>query len=76
MLPNPVAQTALLELRGMEGLQEWQVELRDATGRSVRTATANGEQWRFERGDLPAGLYMLQVRSNGQLLGSGKVVLR
>ncbi|MBP6810275.1 MAG: T9SS type A sorting domain-containing protein [Saprospiraceae bacterium] len=76
MLPNPVAQTALLELRGIEGLQEWQVELRDATGRSVRTATANGEQWRFERGNLPAGLYMLQVRSNGQLLGSGKVVLR
>lgn len=45
-------------------------------GRSVRSATANGEQWRFERGDLPAGLYLLQVRSNGQLLGSGKVVLR
>jgi len=76
VLPNPMAQSALLELRGIEGLQEWQVELRDATGRSVRTATANGEQWRFERGDLPAGLYLLQVRSNGQLLGSGKLVLR
>ncbi|MDO8369051.1 MAG: hypothetical protein Q7T20_19800 [Saprospiraceae bacterium] len=76
MLPNPVAQTALLELRGIEGLQEWQVELRDATGRSVRSANASGEQWRFERGELPAGLYLLQVRSNGQLLGSGKVVLR
>ncbi len=76
VLPNPVAQSALLELRGIEGLQEWQVELRDATGRSVRTATATGTQWRFERSDLPAGLYLLQVRADGQLLGSGKVVLR
>lgn len=76
VLPNPVAQSAVLELRGMEGLQDWQVELRDALGRPVLTDTSNGDQWRFERGNLPAGLYLLQVRANGQLLGSGKVVLR
>lgn len=76
MIPNPVVQTAVLELRGLDGLQEWQVELRDATGRSVRTENASGEQWPFERGNLPAGLYLLEVRSKGQLLGRGKVVLR
>ncbi len=76
VLPNPVAETAQLELRGIEGLQEWQVALTDATGRLVRSANASGQQWRFERGDLPAGIYLLQVRSNGQLLGTGKVVLR
>ncbi len=76
MLPNPVAQSAMLELRGLEGNQEWQMELRDATGRKVRNVSASGDQWRFERGDLPAGLYLLEVRSSGQLLGSGKVVLR
>ncbi len=76
VLPNPVAQSAVLELRGVEGLQDWQVELRDALGRPVLNDTANGAGWRFERGNLPAGLYLLQVRANGQLLGSGKVVLR
>lgn len=76
VLPNPVAETALLELRGIEGLQEWEVALTDATGRLVRSANASGQQWRFERGNLPAGIYLLQVRSNGQLLGTGKVVLR
>jgi uncharacterized repeat protein (TIGR01451 family) len=76
VLPNPVAQSAVLELRGIEGLQDWQVELRDALGRPVLMDTANGDQWRFERGNLPAGLYLLQVHANGQLLGSGKVVLR
>ena len=76
MLPNPVAQTAVLELRGLAGKQDWQVELRDVTGRLVHSDHASGEQWHFERGQLPAGMYLLQVRSNGQLLGSGKVVLR
>jgi uncharacterized repeat protein (TIGR01451 family) len=76
VLPNPVAQSAVLELRGIEGLQDWQVELRDALGRPVLMDTANGDQWRFERGNLPAGLYLLQVRANGQVLGSGKVMLR
>ena len=76
VLPNPVAESALLELRGLDEVQEWQVELRDATGKLVRSATANGTQWRLERGDLPAGLYLLQVRAEGSVLGSGKVMLR
>lgn len=74
--PNPVTQSAVLELRGVQDLGEWQVELLDATGRPVRSANVSGTQWRFERSDLPAGLYLLQVRANGQLLGAGKVMLR
>jgi len=76
IMPNPVAETALLELRGLDGLKEWQVELRDVAGKLVRTATATESQWRFERGNLPAGMYMLQVRADGQVLGSGKIMLR
>ena len=76
IMPNPVTQTAILELRGLDGLSEWQVELIDATGRPVRSATANSAQWQFHRGDLPAGLYLLQVRSNGQVLGTGKLLLK
>ncbi|MFN0013519.1 MAG: T9SS type A sorting domain-containing protein [Saprospiraceae bacterium] len=76
VLPNPVAESALLELSGLGNILEWQVELRDVTGRTVRTATATGNQWRFERGNLPAGMYLLEVRAEGQVVGSGKVVLR
>lgn len=76
IMPNPVEQTAILDLQGVDGLSEWQVEMLDATGRSVRTASVHGSQWQFERGHLPAGLYLLQVRTAGQLIGTGKVMLR
>jgi hypothetical protein len=76
IMPNPVAQTAILEMRGFDGLSSWEVELRDLTGRPVRKATVNGTQWTFERGDLPAGLYLLQVRSGGEVLGAGKLMLK
>jgi len=76
LLPNPVAQTAVLELQGMEGLSNWQLDLLDATGRTVRSADAFGNQWTFERGNLPAGLYLLQVRVKGQVVGTAKAVLR
>ncbi len=76
IMPNPVDETALLELRGLNGLQEWQVELRDVTGKLMHTATVTEAQWRFERGNLPFGMYLIQVRAEGQVLGSGKVMLR
>lgn len=76
VMPNPVAQSAILEIRGTPAPAEWVAELRDATGRPVRSSRVSGPQWRFERGDLPAGLYLLQVRAEGRVLGAGKVMLR
>lgn len=77
VMPNPVARQAILQLNGLESLNSWQVELRDATGRKVRAEMVQGSQWLFERGTLASGLYLIQVRTNeGQLLGSGKMLLK
>jgi len=76
VLPNPVVESALLELRGYDDLKNWQVELRDITGKLVLSGNATGPQWRLVRGSLPAGMYLMQVRADGAVLGSGKVVLR
>lgn len=76
VMPNPVGESAVLELRGQEEFPEWQVELRDALGRPVRTATVNGAQWNFQRDNLPAGLYLVQVRAGGRVLGAGKLMLK
>ncbi|MBK6932385.1 MAG: hypothetical protein IPH12_16630 [Saprospirales bacterium] len=76
VMPNPVAEQAVFEVRGATDHDEWVAELRDATGRSVRINTVHGAQWHFERGNLPAGIYLLQVRAEGRVLGTGKLVLR
>ena len=55
---------------------EWQIELLDATGRPVMRDVSADQQWRLDRGALPAGLYLLRVYSGGRVLGTGKVVLR
>lgn len=76
VMPNPVTESALFILDGLSANAEWQVALSDVTGRPVRRAVVNGSQWQFERNGLPAGIYFLRVLSAGQVIGSGKVILK
>ncbi len=76
VMPNPATNYAVVQLSGLETGDEWQIELLDATGRSVMRDVSADQQWRLDRGALPAGLYLLRVYSGGQVLGTGKVVLR
>lgn len=76
VMPNPVAQSAVLQLEGLPAYGDWQAELLDVNGRPVRIATVNGDRWHFVRGDLPAGIYILRVVAGEKMLGTGKVILR
>lgn len=76
VMPNPVTESAILQLDGSDTVMNWEAELSDATGRQVRSELISGTQWRFERGQLPAGVYFLRVISGGQVLGTGKVMLK
>ncbi len=76
VMPNPVAETAVLQLEGIPANTSWQVLLLDASGRPVRTENVTDTQWQFDRSDLPAGIYFLRVISDRQVLGTGKVTLR
>lgn len=76
VMPNPATDYAVVQLSGLETGDEWQIELLDATGRSVLRDVSADQQWRLDRGALPAGLYVLRVYSGGRVLGTGKVVLR
>lgn len=76
MMPHPVGTSALLQIDGLSGNTEWSAEIFDARGALVRSEQVNGAQWRFERGELTAGLYFLRVVSGNKVLGAGKIVLR
>lgn len=75
--PNPVADGAWIRLNGSPWpYEQLELQLFDATGRPVAQLPGKGEGFWFERGGLPAGLYVFSIRHpQGGWLASGKVVV-
>nr|WP_028526982.1 T9SS type A sorting domain-containing protein [Runella limosa] len=66
VMPNPVTSVLRLQVQGSKG-QEVQTSLTDASGRRVLGRTfvpeTNSHQEEFGVGELPAGMYFLQVNA-------------
>ena len=64
--PNPVQTDLQIRLEQAQA-QAVQIQILDMTGRSLRSIEQESEigdnQWTISIGELPAGLYYLQVRS-------------
>ncbi|MEZ4918531.1 MAG: T9SS type A sorting domain-containing protein [Saprospiraceae bacterium] len=75
LAPNPAVDYAILRIDGLDAGTQWQLELIDALGRTVQSEISSGTQYRIERGTLPAGMYFLRLSSNGQLLGTSKLMV-
>ena len=71
-MPNPVYQ--LSEMRLPEDLIGGQFVLYNALGDRVRVKRGLKEQFSFQRGELPAGIYFYVFEKNGQTC-SGKLIL-
>jgi uncharacterized repeat protein (TIGR01451 family) len=75
--PNPTADRALLEiLDGNEDNATRNFQLLDVTGRVLRQANFNGNRYEFERDGLNAGFYLFRVTQQGQMLGTGSIVIQ
>lgn len=72
--PNPAQDYLLFSLDHLDNeIQDYQFVLTDIAGKTVANATFNGNQYRFERNNLPSGLYFYQIHQGGVVLGIGKV---
>jgi hypothetical protein len=72
--PNPAQDYLLFSLDHLDNeIQDCQFVLTDIAGKTVANATFNGNQYRFERNNLPSGLYFYQIHQGGVVLGVGKV---
>jgi hypothetical protein len=72
--PNPAFEEIVFTLAHiLDGHLPYKLELLDITGKTVANATFNGNQYRFERNNLPSGLYFYQIHQGGVVLGVGKV---
>ena len=71
--PNPISAEAVISLEGLE--RDAQVELHDLTGKIHKTLTLKNGKATLRRGDLVSGFYVLKVVQEGEIIGTGKVVL-
>jgi hypothetical protein len=76
LYPNPVRSSALFEISSPQDLAEVTIEISDALGRIVRTLTGSAlAPITFERGSLAGGVYLYSVRSLGEILGRGTMII-
>lgn len=73
--PNPAAQEAMIFIDQLE-VQSGEVELFSISNQLLRQQTFSGSQAAMPLQNLSSGFYLLKVWSNGQLVGTAKLVIR
>lgn len=74
--PNPAVEFAVFELESGWGMGQKTLQLFDMQGKRIRTNTFTGSSFRFERGDLPAGMYVFRISDpNGENSRTGKILV-
>lgn len=72
--PNPFKDFTVIQLDGMAVGTEWTGELIDAMGRLVLTKRSSDSTWRIDRGQLPAGPYMVRIMTQDGVIGKWTVI--
>lgn len=73
--PNPFFESTSFEIVGTV-FDAVEFSVYDVTGKLVRTDRFRGNNYDFYRRSLPGGMYLYQMRSEGRVIATGKVVIR
>lgn len=73
--PNPFGEQAELSISGLSDSRNLSLQLSDLQGNIVRTMHSDSGRFEILRANLPAGMYVFEVRQEGRLLGRGKLVM-
>lgn len=73
--PNPFFESTSFEIIGTV-FDAVEFSVYDVTGKLVRTDRFRGNNYDFYRRSLPGGMYLYQMRSEGRVIATGKVVIR
>lgn len=74
--PNPATDQVTLTIGGTYNIHDGCAELTDLTGRHATRIHFSGNQINLERGQLPAGIYMLRITSEGKITGYAKLIFK
>ncbi|MBK6996721.1 MAG: T9SS type A sorting domain-containing protein [Lewinellaceae bacterium] len=72
--PNPASDAVIFDLK--EWANAGRFEIFNSLGQGVSSESFTGKQFRFERKNLPAGIYHFQIISNNTKTASGKIMLK
>jgi Secretion system C-terminal sorting domain len=80
VFPNPFNAEATIEITGFEKKGPLSINsnfsLFDAFGKQLRSEKFGGNTYLFKRQDLTTGIYFFRIENNGQLIGTGKFLIR
>jgi hypothetical protein len=75
VFPNPFSEMVTLEIKGRL-YKKVQMSIFDMSGRLVQTQSFDSNFLYVYRNQLAAGLYSYKLESEGQLINTGKLVVR
>lgn len=73
--PNPFIESTTFEIEG-QNFKEVNFSIFDMTGRLLYTTKFNGNQYVYRNQLLTPGMYVYKMESEGQLINSGKLLVR
>jgi uncharacterized repeat protein (TIGR01451 family) len=76
MYPNPMTESAVFEVKDYPLSIKAKFHLFDALGRTLRVENFIGNRLDFQRNGLEQGIYFFKIEDDGQLLGSGKLIVQ
>lgn len=75
MQPNPFNESTVFTVEGRE-LKELEFSVYDMMGRLIHQELHQANSFTYYRNQMPAGLYIYRLESEGQLIDTGKMVIR
>lgn len=73
--PQPMREAARISIEKAPTYGDYHLQVFDLRGTLVRSIQAGAPQFEVAKGDLEAGLYLFRVSLEGELVGSGKLVV-
>ncbi len=74
--PNPLEQSSRITVDGVPAQGHYRLEVVDAIGRRVRNLSADTPAFLLRKDALAEGVYLFRIALEGQLIGSGKLVVK
>ncbi|MBL0328562.1 MAG: T9SS type A sorting domain-containing protein [Bacteroidetes bacterium] len=72
--PNPFSDRTTIELVGK--CEKGTIIITDVVGRAIEMVPFVGNKLEFDRGDLKAGIYFIQIISNNSILACEKIIIQ